>query len=297
MKILIVGLKTNPQLYRLQDEAVKRGHQIHGCLTSDLSIEASQNAFKPALLEEDITSFDVIYLWALGKRRWEWCTACLWLQEHYGTVIVNQKLIDPTYNYFLSPAIDYLRQKENKLLFPKSAILFSLKTLNKVIKNFEFPLVVKPSNGRQGRGVSKVHTLAELYKSIDALNEDESPAFVLREFIPNDGDIRVFTVGYKAIGAMKRTPKKGDFRSNISQGGSGKSFSLAKNPEVKKIAEKLSKITRTEIAGVDIMIHKKTKKPYILEINPGPQFTGFEKFTKMNAAKEIILYFEKIAKK
>lgn len=296
MKILIVGLKHNSQFLRLQEEGVARGHQVDGCLTSELYIEANNEQFSPQVLNLDLSSYDVIYLWALGKRRWEWCTTALFLQKTYGTKIINQKLIDQKYNYFLTPAMDYMKQFSAKLPFPKTAILYSLKTLNKVINNFEFPLIVKPSDGRQGRGVQKAENLTELYSAINALDEDKTPAFVLREFIPNDGDIRVFTVGYKALGAMKRTPKAGDFRSNISQGGSGSLFDLTKHPEVQEIAEKLSKLTQTEIAGVDIILHAKTKKPYILEINPGPQFTGFEQYTGMNAAKEIILYCEKLQK-
>jgi glutathione synthase/RimK-type ligase-like ATP-grasp enzyme len=120
---------------------------------------------------------------------------------------------------------------------------------------------------------------------------------VIREYIPNDGDIRVFCVGYSAIGAMKRTPPKGDFRSNISVGGSGTEYDLSKNPKVKEIAEKFSRVMELEIAGVDVMIHKDIGEPYILEINPGPQFMGLEKYTKTNAALEIIKYFEFLYKK
>jgi ribosomal protein S6--L-glutamate ligase len=123
-------------------------------------------------------------------------------------------------------------------------------------------------------------------------NKEISPSFIIREFIPNDGDIRVFTVGYLAIGAMKRIPPEGDFRSNISLGGTGENYELEKYPKVKLLAEKAAEITGTEIAGVDIILHKETGNPYILEVNPGPQFTGFEKYTGVNAALEIIKYFE-----
>lgn len=294
MKILIVGLKRNEQLKRLVEEGEKRGHQVVGCLASELTIFASNSGFEASVPQIDLKKIDLVYLWATGKRKWEWATVALWMKSKFGTTVVNEKLIDKEYNYFLSPASDYMKQVEAKLPFPKSAVSFSVKSIDEIMKQFEFPLIVKPSAGRQGKGVFLVNDMLELYKSVDALNEESSPAYVVREFIPNDGDIRVFTVGYKAVGAMKRTPKEGDFRSNISQGGTGSVFDLKKYPEVKKIAEKLSKITKTQIAGVDIIINKKTKKPYILEINPGPQFSGFEKYTKLNAALEIIKYFEKL---
>jgi len=62
------------------------------------------------------------------------------------------------------------------------------------------------------------------------------------------------------------------------------------------IAEKISKVTRTEIAGVDIMVNKETGKPYVLEVNHGPQFAGIEKATGINIAAKIVDYFEKLAK-
>jgi len=293
MKILIVGLVKNPQLNRLKQEAEKKGHHLEGCYSSDLIIKTSPQEFTPLLKDKDITSYDLIYLWAISKRRWEWYTAAHYLNQKHNIKILNQKIIDPSYLYFLSPASDYLKQFKNKLPFPKSAIVFNAKTVDTVIKDFSFPLILKDSLGRQGKGIFKVNSLVELKTAIlQGTQQNNTSSFVIREFIPNDGDIRIFTVGYKAIGAMKRTPKSGDFRSNISQGGSGNNFNLSEHPQVQKIAEKLSQLTKTEIAGVDIMLHQKTQQPYILEINPGPQFTGFEKYTKINAAQKIIEYFE-----
>jgi len=295
MKILIVGLVKNQQLQRLQEEGKKRGHQIDGCYTSDLIINASPQKFEVILKNKDITQYQVIYLWAIGKRRWEWYVAAQYLNQHHQTKIVNQKILNPNYLYYLSPASEYLKQFENQLLFPKSSLIFKSNAVNQIINQYSFPVIVKTSSGRQGKGVFKVNTPEELKKVIKN-NQNSSPSFIVRELIPNNGDIRIFTVGYKAIGAMKRTPKQGDFRSNISQGGSGSNFDLSKNPQIKDIAEKLSQLTKTEIAGVDIMIHQDTQKPYILEINPGPQFLGLEKYTQTNAAKEIITYFESLTR-
>lgn len=295
MKILIVGLVNNPQLDRLKQEASKKGHQLDGCYSSDLTITTSPQQFTPLLKNKNLTSYDLIYLWAISKRRWEWYTTAHYLHQKHNTKIVNQKILDPSYLYYLSPASDYLKQFENQLPFPKSTIVFKAKSVDHIIKDYTFPLIVKNSNGRQGRGVFKVNSITELKTAIlQGSQQNTSPSFIIREFIPNDGDIRVFTIGYQAIGAMKRTPKSDDFRSNISQGGSGASFNLSSHPQVKNIAEKLSRLTQTEIAGVDIMLHKKTNQPYILEINPGPQFTGFEKYTGTNAAQKIINYFESL---
>jgi len=294
MRILVVGLVKNEQLRRVQDEGAKRGHKVDGCYASDLVVYSTSGIFEPSLKGKSFKEYDLIYLWTVGKRRWEWYAAMDFVNKKFGTIIVNTVVIDPKENYSPTPLISFLKQYENKLPYPKSALIFSGKSVDSVIDNFEFPVIVKASTTHQGKGVFLANNKDEIRKIVKE-NEELSPSFIIREFIPNDGDIRIFTVGYKAIGAMKRTPvKEGEFRSNISLGGRGEKFDLEKYPEVRSIAEKVSEITGTEIAGVDIMLDKNTGKPYILEVNPGPQFTGLEKYTGVNAALEIVKYFEKL---
>lgn len=294
MRLLIVGLVKNIQLDRIREEAEKNGHVVDGCYTADLAINTSSEHFDIYIRGEKVTdNYDLIYLWTVGKRRWEWYTAAYYLNKTYGTKIVNNKAISSDYNYYLTPASDYLKQYESKLEFPKSIVAFSPKHLDKALESFEFPVIIKRSNGRQGKGVYKINSKEELEAISKEILQDDT-SFVIREFIPNDGDIRIFTVGYKAIGGMLRTPKVGDFRSNISQGGSGEAFDLQSAPEIREIAEKMSEITQTEVAGVDIIIDKNTNKPYVLEINPGPQFEGLEKYTGVNAAGEIVKYFDRL---
>jgi RimK family alpha-L-glutamate ligase len=297
MKILIVGLVKSELLVRLRKEGEKRGHGVHGCYTSELVIEADNKSFSPNLRGKSMDEYDVVVMWSLGKRRWEWYAASYYLNKKNKTIIVNNKVIDPNYKLYLTPAMNYLKQMDEKLPFPRSAIILSSKSIDSVIEGFDFPVIIKSSAGRQGKGVFLVNSKDELVRKVEEL-EDVVPSFIIREFIPNDGDVRIFTVGYKAIGAMKRTPtKKGEFRSNISVGGKGEKFDLGKYPQVKDVAEKISDLTKTEIAGVDIMINKETGDPYILEVNPGPQFMGLEKYTGVNVAEVIMKYFEKLNQK
>lgn len=293
MKILIAGLVKNEQLIRLKQEGSKRGHEVEGSYTSELVIEAGNESFEPTLRGRPMAEYDLIYNWAVGKRRWEWYAAELFLKEKYATIIVNSKVVDPSYKLFLTPAMNYLKQYRQKLPFPKSVLIFSSKSIDSIIDKFKFPLIVKTSAGRQGRGVFKADSKEELVEKVSEL-QGTKQSVVIREFILNDGDIRVFCVGYHAIGAMRRIPKEGEFRSNISLGGKGEKFDLERYPKVKRLAEKVAKVTATEIAGVDIIIHQETGKSYILEVNPGPQFAGLEKYTKTNAALEIIKYFESL---
>lgn len=297
MRILIAGLVKNIQLLRLQEEGAKRGHQVEGCYAADLVLDCSNSGFDAFLADgRRLKDYDLIYL-MVGNRRWEWYTAASYLADNFGTLIVNRKTVEAGYKYYLTPAIDYLRQTQNNLPYPASCVVFNKKGAKSVIDKFNYPVIVKTSAGRQGRGVYLCHNFDEVKNAIEQIHQTGVKAVVIREFIPNDGDLRIFTVGFKAIGAMKRIPtREEEFRSNISQGGRGEKFDLDNYPEIKQIAENAAKVSRTEIAGVDIIINKETGKPYILEVNPSPQFEGLEKYTGVNVALEIIKYFESLCK-
>ncbi len=290
MKILIVGKGKSGQSKRLQEEAEKRGHVLASCLATSLAIVSDKDTFVPTLPGIDLTSINVIYLLSLPKLRWDWYVVCDYLNKKYATKIVEKKIIDPNYKVFFSSASEYIKQVENKIAFPKTVIMAGSKHLQDYLSHFRFPLVVKNSYGQRGEGIHLAGSFAELKNFIDA--DQKSASFKIREYIPNNGDIRVFTVGYKAIGAIKRMSQTGDFRSNISLGGVGAKFDLSANPKVQEIAEKISQLTRSEIAGVDIIIHKDTEEIYVLEVNRGPQFLGLEKYAGVNVAQEIIKYFE-----
>lgn len=290
MKILLAGLVKNPQVQRIREEAEKREHTVHGCYSSDLAVYSDTQSFEVTLRGEKM-DYDLIYLWTLGNKRWEWYIACRYLNQKLGTVIVNKSVTEEGLNSAPTPLLSFEQQLANSLPYPASAVVFKTRSAESVIEKFTFPVIVKKSNGRQGRGVFLAQNIASVERIIKE-NREKTDAFIIREFIPNDGDIRVFTVGCKAIGAMKRIPKEGEFRSNISQGGRGELFDLQANPDIQKLAEKASEVTKTEIAGVDIIIHKKTGKFYLLEVNPGPQFLGIEKYTGINIAEKIVKYFE-----
>lgn len=295
MKILIAGLVENIQVVRLREEGERRGHIVDGCYATDLILDCRSDFFDAYLADgRKLSDYDLIYL-VVSNRRWEWYTACLYLSKNFGTVIVNQKSIASDYNYYLTPAIDYLRQTESNLPYPDSAVVFNIKGAKIAIDKFSYPVIVKTSMGRQGTGVYLCNNFSDVDNAINEIHKTQAKSAIIREFIPNDGDLRIFTVGYKAIGAMKRVPtREGEFRSNISQGGKGEKFDLEKYPEIKDLAEKAARVTRNEIAGVDIIINKNTGKFYILEVNPSPQFEGLEKYTGINVAREIIKYFESL---
>ena len=95
-------------------------------------------------------------------------------------------------------------------------------------------------------------------------------------------------VGGKAIGAMLRTAKRGQFKANYSAGGSVKPLKL--NPKLEWLATESAKVLGLDIAGVDVFYDGNGYQ--VGEVNSSADFDGFEKSTKVNVAKEVFNYIK-----
>ena len=94
-------------------------------------------------------------------------------------------------------------------------------------------------------------------------------------------------VGGKAIACVKRIAKNGDFRANVSSGGSMENFSPP--AEFIKIAEKTCEVLNLDFAGVD-MLFGENNEPIVLEVNSNAHFKNLYDCTGINTAEYIADY-------
>ncbi len=147
------------------------------------------------------------------------------------------------------------------------------------------PAIVKLIQGTQGVGVMIASTMAEVEGILDTFHQ-LGQEIVLQEFIAESKgrDVRALVVGDQVVGAMRRTAKKGEFRSNIHRGGEGEPITLPR--AYAETAVKAARIVGLEVAGVD-MLESKTG-PKLMEINSSPGFEGLEKATGIDVAGKLI---------
>jgi ribosomal protein S6--L-glutamate ligase len=152
------------------------------------------------------------------------------------------------------------------------------------------PCVIKVLEGTQGIGVNLAENFESAETILEAYNTLESRVIV-QEFIKEaDGaDLRVFVVGDKVVGAMKRQAQKGEFRSNLHRGGSATKIKLSKEEENTAIAA--AKSLGLGVCGVDLL--QSSRGPLVLEVNSSPGLEGIEAATNHNIAREIVRYIEK----
>jgi RimK family alpha-L-glutamate ligase len=160
-----------------------------------------------------------------------------------------------------------------------------------VKNNIGFPCVVKVVTGSYGEGVYLCEKQRDYRKLMEFINNLESKkTLIVQEYLgerPGE-DLRVLVVGGKVIGAMKRTAPEGDFRANITNGGTGQKFEVT--DEIDYLARETARVLNLDIAGIDLLFDSRGFR--VCEANSNPGFSGFEKYCGVNVADLITDYIK-----
>ena len=156
--------------------------------------------------------------------------------------------------------------------------------LKEVTKNISYPLVIKEAYGSFGEQVYLALNEESAKEIIKKIGHKD---FLLQEYIAESKgkDVRINVVGKKAIVSMLRE-NKNDFRSNISNGGTGSLFEPERS--YLELAVKAVEALGLDFAGVDVLFGK--NGPIICEVNSNPQFESTLKATGVNLGDVIADY-------
>jgi ribosomal protein S6--L-glutamate ligase len=155
------------------------------------------------------------------------------------------------------------------------------------------PIVLKLLSSTQGKGVLLAETRKAAERLVDAFRGVEAN-FLVQEFVEEAGgaDIRVFVIGNKVAGAMKRQAAKGEFRSNLHRGGTASPVKLS--AAERDIAKDAAKVLGLKVAGVDLL--QTADGPKVLEVNSSPGLKGIEAATGKDIAGLVIEHLETVVR-
>lgn len=288
MKIAI--LSTNKNLYstkRLFEAAIKRGHE---CVILDHKkcyVGIKQGNPSIHYNGQDVSDIDAI-IPRIGAS-----------VTFYGSAIVRQFEVMGVVSANPSQAITRSRDKLRCMQIlsgagiglPVTGFAKNTHDVDDLIKMVGgAPLVIKLLEGTQGIGV----VLAETKKAASSVIEaffGLGNNILIQEFIKESKgtDIRVFIVDGKVVGAMKRTAKDGEFRSNLHRGGTAELIKLSKAE--RETALKAARELGLTVCGVDML--PSDRGPLVLEVNSSPGLEGIEKATGKDVANTVIEYLER----
>lgn len=113
-------------------------------------------------------------------------------------------------------------------IIPETHVSRDPARLLKIIDDFGGDMVIKPLQRFGGEGVIKVSvrdrlnlkSLINYYVSAYRSYEEREPIMVQEyiDVVQTEGDVRILMLNGEILGAMRRKPRKGDFRTNIHAG-------------------------------------------------------------------------------
>ncbi|MFC1616313.1 RimK family alpha-L-glutamate ligase [Patescibacteria group bacterium] len=168
---------------------------------------------------------------------------------------------------------------------PKTVVVRRIDDLEQAVKLVGgFPLILKEPYGSFGKGV----TIAESMRALKSILFWNKPMYLLQEFVKfsRGKDTRVFVIDGKVVGAMERSARKGEFRSNIELGGIGKAAETTEEED--RIAIRAVDVLELNYGGVDIV--KSKNGPLVLEVNSNPGFKALEEAIGISVAGELVDY-------
>src|SRR6266849_3260544 len=134
--------------------------------------------------------------------------------------------------------------------------------LLKQIPPEEYPIVVKPSNGRSCQGIYRLDSPGDL-EALEIAEANDS-FFLAQRYAENAGfDIKVYVTGQEVYAAVaKKSPLHPDMEERF----------VPLTPQVRKLALQVGKLFGLDIYGLDIV--ETPQGPAILDINDFPSFGG-----------------------
>lgn len=300
---------------RIIHEAVIRGHEVAITHPNNLTIRDSipQSFCKTILNQKYTMRVPAFYKQVKFKEK------MLPLRDFDVIFMRDNPPMDPIVLNFLDSikddvfcinAVNGLREANNKMytaayydpskeIIPTTHVSKNIDYLMRVIGESESEkMIMKPLDGYGGSGVIVIEkrakdSLKSLLEFYVNRNEGKSSYVIVQDYVPGaeGGDVRVLMLNGKPIGALKRIPKAGDARSNISAGGRVEKYKLTKEDKVlcAKIGEKLVR-DGIYYAGLDLIGGR------LIEVNvmsPGT-ITDINKMNNVRLQEKIIDYLEDV---
>lgn len=259
--------------------------QVEHCEISELFFELGRDkmAIYHPTKKFDLSQFDLVVMRHVGQL-WAEAHAITLYCEHLGIQYADTYLNRPLPGNKLSTAFLLWTQEVRQLPYtmygPTEELVRRLPDLGQTA-------VLKDSEGRKGRLNFMVSSADDIRR---IAQEHPNKRFVLQQFIPSDGDLRVLVMNGQVSLAIRRFGDGLSHLNNTSQGSKAELVLQEQiDSQVVQACIQSAAVVKLQVAGVDIMYDAQTSDYYVLEVNNGPQISsGWFKQEKSVAYAEMI---------
>jgi ribosomal protein S6--L-glutamate ligase len=146
-------------------------------------------------------------------------------------------------------------------------------------------VVIKPLFGSEGRGLVRVTDRETAWRVVHALERIGSVLY-LQAYLPHEGrDVRLFVIGARVIGAIRRHAPRHDWRTNVAQGGRAEATPV--DDDLGGLAVRAARAVGADVAGVDIL-QAGDGRAYVIEVNAVPGWKALAEATGIDVARAIL---------
>lgn len=289
----LVMLARNPSLYshrRIVEAAHNRGHEIDVINTLHVHMNITSN--QPLLRHggRTLPRYDAV-IPRIGAS-----------VTNYGLAVLRQFEMQGVYPLNESVSIGRSRDKLRALQIlaragvglPNTAFAHGPRKAEEVVTEVGgAPVIIKLLEGTQGMGVILAETTASATSIIEAFSA-ANVNILVQEFIRESAgtDVRALVIGGRVVAAMKRTGRKGDFRSNLHRGGRADPVELTADEQATALQS--TEALGLNVAGVDML--RSSRGTLVLEVNASPGIEGMEGASGIDVAGAMMKFLEEKAK-
>lgn len=280
--MIITPNPNDPEVKLLTEEFNKRGYNVRYFIPSMIKVKVNISHFENNFKNLEPKRILVRGFGANVTQKIFFRLDILRAIEEHGIRLINSReSLEIASDKFLTSVF----LEKHKIPTPKTIICENPHDALEMYEELGGDIIIKPLFGSKGIGISRLNEkgFAEnVIITLGQLNE----VFYLQEFIPHyNRDIRIFVLGNEAIAGMYRVSN--NWKTNVYAGAEVKPIQITS--ELEELAIKAANITKTEIAGVDILESKDGY--YVIEVNSIPGFMALQKVTDVNIPEKIVSYF------
>ena len=213
-----------------------------------------------------------------------------WIEEHGVPVMNPPRAIERSVDKFYTDA----RLREAGLPTPDTVVCERIDDAMAAIRAMlerapsdggERAVVIKPIFGSMGHGIVRVTDPDVAFRVLQSLDQIRAVFYIQRAVDSGGRDVRAFVVGGRLVGAIERRADGGDWRTNVSRGGSASSFDLP--PDWAMLALRAVAAIGADYAGVDLL-PSKDGTVFVLEVNGIPGWQGLQQATGIDVAATVV---------
>jgi ribosomal protein S6--L-glutamate ligase len=203
--------------------------------------------------------------------------------ERLGIPVVNPpRAVESAVDKYLASSL----LEAHGLPVPETWVGESAREAQEAFKSLGGDVVVKPLFGSEGRGLVRVSNPELALRTFRTLERLGCVLYVQR-FVRNPGfDVRVFVLGEKIVGSIRRYANPGEWRTNVAVGGRAEAWAV--EPEAGRLASRSARAVGAVVAGVDLMADLDSGGWTVLEVNAVPGWRALAGSTGVDVASAIL---------